>query len=274
MNRWLVAAVAVLCVGLTWVTHAQDIGNLLGFLALNDPLTLISPQDPVLSDAEANAAATTSPPHLPPSTKFKLLGNATDTRDLENAFNEVISTNPQLLPLAQQTPDCAPFCSTFGSAYKKFGDHVKIHMLTNMIGVKYFFPPSRTCSGGSPRVQLGMDRNGDGQFDGNAFGYVGHGPFGAGCVSGTWDYVDLTDDVPFRWDLTQLGLGYHNWPTAVAAVNTTYPQHRVLHAVLVDDSGWAAGGAGCAYYDLFTAGMRTLDSWDDTSEPGPPNGCP
>ena len=277
MSRFLTAAVVVVGFGLTTGVQAQDIGALLGTLAISDPLNLIPADDPVLTDPSANTAATAVPPHLPPGTNFKLLGNGTDVADPQNVFNEVISTNPQLLPPTQQTPDCMPYCSTFGSAYKKFGDHVKVVMLTNMINVKYYFPPSptpRTCAGGSPRVQLGIDRDGDGKFDGNAFGYVGHGSFGTGCVTGVWDYVDLTDTVPARWDLTQLGLGYHSWHTAVTAITAAYPQHRVLHAVLVDDSGWAAGGAGCAYYDLFTAGMRTLDSWDDTSDSGKPNGCP
>jgi len=56
------------------------------------------------------------------------LGSAKDDVDPLNAFNEVISTYPIPLPPAQQTPDCAPFCNTFGGAYKKFGDKVKIGM--------------------------------------------------------------------------------------------------------------------------------------------------
>jgi hypothetical protein len=249
-------------------------------LATLDLTTLIPADDPIMTDPATNTPATNDPPHLPPGSKFKLIGSAKDDIDPFNSFNEVISTDPVLLPPAQQTPDCAPFCNSFGDAYKKFGDKVKIGMLTNMLGVKYFFP-SRTCGGGSPRIQLGIDGDGDGKFnqtlggpDQNAFGYVGHGGFGSGCVTGSWDYIDLTDSVPARWDLSQFGLGYHNWSTAVAAITAAYPNHRVLNGILVDDAGWYPPASGCAYYDLVTIGARTLDTHDDTNNnPDAPNSC-
>ena len=235
--------------------------------------TLIPANDPALSDPAANVPATSDPAFLPPGGKFKLIGSAKDDLDPLNSFNEVISTNPQLLPPTQQTPDCAPFCNTFGEAYKKFGDNVKIGMLTDMLGVKYYFP-ARTCGGGSPRIQLGIDTNGDGKFDGNAFGYVGHTGFGTGCVTGAWDHDNLTDNVPNRWDLTQFGLGYHNWPDAVAALTAAFPNHRVLNGILVDDSGWLPAAQGCAYYDLVTVDARTLETHDDTNaNPSAPNNC-
>ena len=77
-------------------------------LAKLDVTTLIPASDPALTDPAANVPATSDPAHLPPGGKFKLIGSAKDDRDPLNSFNEVISTNPQLLPLAQQTPDCAP----------------------------------------------------------------------------------------------------------------------------------------------------------------------
>jgi hypothetical protein len=75
--------------------------------------------------------------------------------------------------------------------------------------LKYYFP-ARTCAGGSPRFQLAIDTDGDSSSNGNAFGYVGHVGFGGGCITGAWDFVDLTDAVPSRWDLTQFGLGLHS----------------------------------------------------------------
>jgi hypothetical protein len=117
----------------------------------------------------------------------------------------------------------------------------------------------------SPRFQLAIDTDGDGISNGNAFGYVGHAGFGGGCVTGMWDFVDMTDSVPSRWDLTQFGLGFNNWQGAVAAITGTFPNHRVLRGSLVDDSsGFAAGAAGQAYYDLVTIGHRTLENFDDT----------
>lgn len=140
--------------------------------------------------------------------------------------------------------------------------HVK--ELTDQLQLKYYFP-ARTCAGGSPRFQLTIDTDGDGSSNGNAFGYVGHVGFGGGCITGAWDFVDLTDAVPSRWDLTQFGLGLHSWQTAVAAITTTFPNHRVPRGALVDDSaGFAPGAVGQAYYDLTTIGHRTLENWQDT----------
>lgn len=277
----IVAVATSLMLALSFSVRAQGLGSLsstlgqiVGSLANIDPVILFPADDPALTDPAASEPATFNPKHLPKGGKFKLFGSMRRDRDPFNPFNEVISDNPQLLPVDQQTPDCAPYCNTFGGAYKKFGDHVQVAMLTDMLGVKYYFP-SRTCYGGSPRISLAIDIDGDKTSDGNAWGYVGHGGFGTGCVTGAWDYVDLTDSTLNRWDLTQLGLLYHNWPSAVAAINAAYPDHRVLSATLVDDSGWATPAAGCAYYDLVTTGARTLDSWDETSDGGKSsNGCP
>src|SRR4029077_14628102 len=117
--------------------------------------------------------------------------------------------------------------------------------------IKYYFP-SRSCSGGSPRIQLFI-KPGDGTSPRNAFGYIGHTGFGGGCVTGVWDFVDMTDSVPARWDLTQFGLGYQNWQGVLTLLNTTFPYHRVLRGSLVDDSGsFASAAVGLAYYDLLT----------------------
>ena len=120
-----------------------------------------------------------------------------------------------------------------------------------------------------PRIQIAIDTGSDGNSNGNAFGYVGHTGFGGGCVSGVWDFVDMTDTVPFRWDLTQFGLGYHNWPTAAAAMNASFPNHRAKSGSLVDDScSFAPGSCGQAYYDLFTFENRTLEQDQDTVRNG------
>jgi hypothetical protein len=76
----------------------------------------------------------------------------------------------------------------------------------------------------------------------------------------------MSDHVPFRWDLSQFGLGItHNWQSAVTAITTAFPNHSVLRGSLVDDSGgFAAGAAGEAFYDLVTIGHRTLENWQDT----------
>ena len=137
------------------------------------------------------------------------------------------------------------------------------------LSVGYYFP-ARTCAGGSPRIDLAIDCDGDGSFDANAFGYVGHAPFGTGCVTGSWDILDMTDSIP-RWDLTQLpgGTGAMTWQQVVAFVNTACPNHKILYGQLTDDSaGFAPGAAGLAYYDLVTIENRTLENDQDTVKAG------
>jgi hypothetical protein len=91
-----------------------------------------------------------------------------------------------------------------------------------------------------------------GDFDANAFGYVGHTPFGGGCITGEWAH-HMLDNIG-RWDLSQLGGGMTmTWDQVEAFVTTTYPNHRVVSGSLVDDScSFAPLSCGQAYYDLFT----------------------
>ncbi|HEU4747169.1 MAG TPA: hypothetical protein VFS56_01615 [Gemmatimonadaceae bacterium] len=184
--------------------------------------------------------------------KFQLFGVFADDQDPENPTNDVISG------ITTTT-----YPGGHGEAIRNLPPGIKITALTNQLQLKYFFP-ARSCGGGSPRIQLAIDTDGDGQSNGNAFGYVGHASFGAGCLTGVWDFVDMTDDVPARWDLTQFGLGYHNWETAVTAISA-FPAHKVLTGSLVDDScSFSAPSCGQAYYDLVTVENRTLENRLDT----------
>jgi len=189
--------------------------------------------------------------------KFELLFAMTDDKDPQNVTNDVISVLTTM-----------SYPAGIGVALRNLPPGIKISALTNQLQLKYLFP-MRSCGGGSPRIQLAIDTDGDGSSNGNAFGYVGHGAFGTGCITGAWDFVDMTDPVPFRWDLTQFGLGYHNWQSAVVAMTTGFPNHQVLTGSLVDDSCSFAGTAcGQAYYDLLTIENRTLENDQDTVKNG------
>ncbi|MGB2953090.1 MAG: hypothetical protein WBB74_06830 [Gaiellaceae bacterium] len=251
----------------------------LGVLATLNLSTLIPADDPIVTDPAANDPATTDPAHLPPGGKFKLFGTAKDDTDPENPFNEVISfdtTDPNAI----------------AGAIKLFGDHVKIDMLDNQVETKYYYV-GRTCGGGSTRIQLGISGDGDSKFnqfpggpDQNAFGYLGNMPFGGGCLMNQWVYEDMTNNAP-KWDLSQyapFGSGAFctggnpmtcTWAQMEAFLDTVFPNHRVLNEVLVDDSGsFFAPDRGCAYFDLLSAGARTLTRHDDTSGNGTgPNNC-
>jgi len=190
--------------------------------------------------------------------KFELLFAMQDDHDPQNLTNDVISVlTTAVYPMG------------IGVAIRNTPPGFKIAALTNQLQLKYYFPTARTCSGGSPRIQIAIDTYGDGNSDGNAFGYVGHTGFGGGCLTGVWDFVDMTDNVPARWDLTQFGLGYQNWQTAVALITTTFPNHKVMSGSLVDDScSFAPTSCGQAYYDLFTFENRTLEQDQDTVKNG------
>jgi len=189
--------------------------------------------------------------------KFELLFAMMDADDPQNLTNDVISV---------LTTTAYP--AGIGVAFRNTPPGFKIAALTNQLQLKYLFP-ARSCGGGSPRIQIAIDTDGNGNSNGNAFGYVGHTGFGGGCVTGVWDFVDMTDAVPFRWDLTQFGLGYHSWQTAVSAMTTVFPNHKVLSGSLVDDScSFSALSCGQAYYDLFTFENRTLEQDQDTVKNG------
>jgi hypothetical protein len=189
--------------------------------------------------------------------KFELLLAMMDDHDPQNLTNDVISV---------LTTTAYP--AGAGVAFRNTPPGFKIAALTNQLQLKYLFP-SRSCGGGSPRIQLAIDTDGDGNSNGNAFGYVGHTGFGGGCLTGVWDFVDMTDNVPARWDLTQFGLGYQNWPGAVSLMSTAFPNHRVLSGALVDDScSFSAPSCGKAYYDLLTIENRTLENDQDTVKNG------
>jgi len=189
--------------------------------------------------------------------KFELLFAMNDDHDPQNLTNDVISV---------LTTTAYP--AGIGVALRNTPPGFKIGALTNQLQLKYYFP-ERSCGGGSPRIQIAIDTDGDGRSNGNAFGYIGHTGFGGGCLTGVWDFVDMTDAVPARWDLTQFGLGYQNWPSAVLAMTTTYPNHKVRSGSLVDDScSFAPTSCGKAYYDLFTFENRTLEQDEDTVKNG------
>ena len=197
--------------------------------------------------------------------KFELLFAMKDDHDPQNLTNDVISV---------LTTPAVP--AGIGVALRNTPPGFKIAALDHQINLKYYFPSPRTCSGGSPRVEIAIDGDGNGRFDQfpggpdqNAFGYVGHAPFGALCVTGEWDIIDMTDNIG-RWDLSQFGGGMTmTWDMAEAFVTTTFPNHKVLSGALVDDScSFSAPACGQAYYDLFTFENRTLEQDQDTVKSG------
>lgn len=200
---------------------------------------------------------------------YKLFGSMIDAIDPDQipTTNEVISSS-----LDVNDPNAA-----FAVAFRLL--KTKIFNLDNQIQLKYYFQAPRTCFGGSPRVQLAIDFNGDNVVDGNAFGSVGPFPSFTGCATGRWVFEDLTDDNP-RWDISQLAAfcsqpgntcppvppGFAITWDAMETFIAASPNHRVESGALVDDTFGGPGQTGKAFYDAVAIGNRTLDNWEDTTK--------
>jgi len=288
MKRVLGLSAVAACLGLGLFLSAQNLGQTaptaipnpsqtLATLATFDINTLIA-DDLATVDSSSTAADQSTDPshpsHFPPSGNFRLIGPAKDTIDPQNSYNEVISfdtaTDPSAVPMA----------------FRAFGDHVKIHWFTDMIEMKYYFV-GRSCGGGSPRIVLLVDANGDGKFDQTTGDFAANGhvnpPTTVGCRTGQWVYEDFTDNGN-RWEITPGNavpdlpnrLPYFTWTELITAVNADFPNHRILAGFLVEDSqSFTPGDQGCAYYDLLSIGPHPLSDHSDTSDgTKQPNNCP
>jgi hypothetical protein len=200
--------------------------------------------------------------------KFELLGVMVRDTDPENATgnpggsgggvggNETIS--------ATMTP------TSVALAFRNLPPGPKITAFDNQLGFKYYFVAPRNCGGGSPRMTLLVDSDGDGDTDFAAHGHV-NPPLYSGCVMNKWQYEDLADDLP-RWEVTPGGAvsglpvyPYSPWETLESAITSSFPNHKILAGFLVDDScSFSPTTCGKAYYDLVTIENRTLEIWQDT----------
>lgn len=125
-----------------------------------------------------------------------------------------------------------------------------------------YYIESGDCGGGSPRISLSVDNDGDGVHDGWLHGHVDPQSTGCPAAAGAWDSADLTDGVA-RWETAQLGLGLPfvvSWSDVEANLD---PDHTILFGMLVDDSWWKASAAGVAYYDNVEIGDSTLSGNQD-----------
>src|ERR1700693_3272303 len=132
--------------------NAQTVPSWVGNLLLqNSTITA----DPNLTAPEAQGLGL----------KFELLFAMINDQDPQNSDNDVVS-------LVTTTA----YPAGIGVAVRNMLPGAKIATITNQLSLKYFFP-GRTCSGGSPRIQLFINP-GDGTPARKAFGYVGQTGFG------------------------------------------------------------------------------------------------
>jgi hypothetical protein len=204
--------------------------------------------------------------------KFELFGSAADAQDPDNATNDVISIVLGGAPT---------FDPPAGGAIRRLPPGIKIPALDNQLHLKYRFTPPRTCYGGSPRLSLFVDANGDGKFEqmgvvpgGVDFVAQGHvnAPVFAACPQNVWRIEDMADDLK-RWETTPAtatacgpigGLTTCTWDELEMRVSTLFPNHAVFAGGLIDDTFGGPGQAGLAHYDLITVENRTLENRMDT----------
>jgi hypothetical protein len=216
----------------------------------------------------------------PHGSAFKLFGNAKMTNDPENRENIVLRVVSDGI--------------TAAGAYRDLR-HVKIWHLDHQLNFHRAVGAPHTCGGGSPRIQLLIDANGNGKFDTAEGDFVAHGhvrpPF-AGCEATmptgspngpslstlTWRFEDLTDEQP-RWEVTGNnpfgfppigGAGGPNWDALEAAVSAMFPHHQVLRAIFLED--FNPTPPGTSYYDLITVLELTLGTQGQEKAPNPGRG--
>lgn len=198
--------------------------------------------------------------------KFELIGAMVDAKDPENPTNDTISLT----------------ATTVGLAFRNLPPGIKIAALDNQLGLKYFFVGARSCFGGSPRITLLVDSDGDGSFDFAAHGHVNPPLFG-GCPPNQWVYENLTDNLK-RWETTPAtiltpapcgpvgGPTTCTWEELEARITLQFPNHRIFAGFLLDgescsffaDPSAAPFACGQAHYDLVTIENRTLENDQDT----------
>lgn len=95
-----------------------------------------------------------------------------------------------------------------------------------------------TCVGGSPRVSVGIDTDGNGTRDGSIFLYFGTDSAGAPCIPGTWQNSGDFLETGRLVDSSQLPGGTFYDPYALAL--TKYGAMGVTSISIVADASWAA----------------------------------
>ena len=201
--------------------------------------------------------------------KFELLeGMARDT-DPENSTGNSGASGGGVGGNEGVSATTAPGILAF--ALRNTPPGVKILAFTNQLGFKHYFVAPKTCFGGSPRITLRVDADGDGQADFSAHGHVN--PPYSGCPTNKWVYQDLGDDLP-RWEVTGATVPgivpnvFLPWKAFAAAITAALPNHKVLRGFLLDGEScqFAPSPVTCgkAHYDLVTIENRTLEIWQDT----------
>jgi hypothetical protein len=120
-----------------------------------------------------------------------------------------------------------------------------------------------TCVGGSPRFQIAIDTDNDGDRDGNIFAYFGTDSGSPACVPGVWQNTTDLLEAGKLLDTSQLGGTFYD-PYATALAN--YGSLSVVGISLVVDAGWAAADKEQTFHIDNTNIDGTVYTYDDVQD--------
>lgn len=97
------------------------------------------------------------------------------------------------------------------------------------------------CGGGSPRISLGVDTDGNGVRDGVVHIAIGPSPSFTGCAAGWQSTGNLINEDAGRYDFSQFGgSNFTTYSNAPASVQSGH----VVTAIIVVDGSWNAAATG------------------------------
>jgi len=109
----------------------------------------------------------------------------------------------------------------------------------NVLQAEQMPEPDDACVGGSPRFQLSVDTDGDGDHDGNVFV---HTEFAVGgCPGDTGDLTGPAGEIPGTYELGQIGGPVFATYSQAQAYFAANPGFNIIDITFVVDSGWAFG---------------------------------
>ncbi len=159
-------------------------------------------------------------------------------------FTEIVNNNPALgHPKAFQVPStCAGECLR-GAPWGELTTASVIYLPDRTMRFKELHTLSTDyrrwtgdCGGGSPRFEIALDTNGDGETNGRIFVYLGPLYDFTDCTrswENTGNFIALGGD--YRWDLTQLdGLFYESYRDAISR----FGEAIIDYIILVVDGSW------------------------------------
>jgi len=177
-------------------------------------------------------------------TMLSLTAQAADGEFSLGGFSEIVNNTPALgHPKAFQVPSTCTGDCLRGGAAGELTTASLIYLPEHTLRFKDLHTLSTDfrrwdgdCGGGSPRFELGLDTNGDGELDGQIYIYLGQLYDFTRC-SNEWENTGNLIFVggDYRWDLSRFnGLFYSSYREAISQLG----EAAICYIILVVDGSW------------------------------------